>query len=381
MIFNTFSGWYYADSNNEYPIFDGSRCYIACPNGSFIRVECFWGAYDENNPYCFQNHNNGIFALIGLWNTEGPDAELPFNYYELERLRNAGIDLLYDSENIKYPLKLTSSTGKKYEELPPSKYSTLDAGNSELPMETLSRVYSSLSECYRKILAGDTKYEKCKTCYCHFLGLSGDCRNPDFKNVIIALHEEQRDLEQNFFIGVDDSPDSEKEIHRLELAPYEQPDWFFDCGISEYKRLFASPIPGIDSAVCDDTDDDHTVLIKEIDAIMQRAPSVISDLQTKFSQVASPTETLVQNMKLIHETQARYSDDMGDNEKEATYERLQSLIDACSKELSELIRTQRKDMLDSKFAQDMEKAKADLEEVKRKWNAFAMKAYGDGGIA
>lgn len=109
---------------------------------------------------------------------------------------------------------------------------------------------------------------------------------------------------------------------------------------------------------------------RECDSAMQRMPSTIADLQTKFSQVVSPTENLVQNMKLLRETAALYNSDMGDREKVQTYERLQILIGACSKEMSELMRVQRGDVLDFKFTQNLEKAKADLETVGRTWSAL-----------
>ena len=109
---------------------------------------------------------------------------------------------------------------------------------------------------------------------------------------------------------------------------------------------------------------------RDYDVAMQSIPSTIADLQTKFSQVVAPTENLVQNMRLLRETAAQYGADMGDREKVATYERLQSLIGACSKEMSELFRVQRGDVNDFKFTQNLEKAKADLETVGRTWSAL-----------
>lgn len=109
---------------------------------------------------------------------------------------------------------------------------------------------------------------------------------------------------------------------------------------------------------------------REYDAAMQRVPTTIADLQTKFKQVVEPTETLVQNMKLLRETASQYSSDMGDREKVQTYERLQQLISACSKEMSELMRIQRGEVNDFKFTQNLEKAKADLATVGRTWSAL-----------
>ena len=109
---------------------------------------------------------------------------------------------------------------------------------------------------------------------------------------------------------------------------------------------------------------------REYDAAMKGIPVTIADLQTKFNQVVSPTNTLVQNMRMLRETAAQYSADMGAKEKVSTYERLQTLIGACSKEMSELLRVQRGDVNDFKFTQDLEKAKADLATVGRTWSAL-----------
>lgn len=109
---------------------------------------------------------------------------------------------------------------------------------------------------------------------------------------------------------------------------------------------------------------------REYDTAMQRIPTTIADLSTKFKQVVEPTETLVQNMKLLRETASQYNSNMGDREKIQTYERLQQLIGLCSKEMSELMRVQRGDVNDFKFTQNLEKAKADLATVGRTWSAL-----------
>ena len=109
---------------------------------------------------------------------------------------------------------------------------------------------------------------------------------------------------------------------------------------------------------------------KEYDAAMQRIPSTISDLQTKLSQITEPTESLRRNWESLRETAAAYNSDMGDKEKVETYERLQQLIGACNKEMSELLRVQRGYVSDFKFDQNLEKAKADLATIGRTWSAL-----------
>lgn len=109
---------------------------------------------------------------------------------------------------------------------------------------------------------------------------------------------------------------------------------------------------------------------RQYDEIMQRIPRTIADLQTKYNQLVSPTETVTRNMNQLRELAAQYSSDMSDREKVQTYERLQQLIGACSKEMSELMRVQRGEVNDFKFIQNLEKAKADLATVGRTWSAL-----------
>lgn len=109
---------------------------------------------------------------------------------------------------------------------------------------------------------------------------------------------------------------------------------------------------------------------REYDAAMRTVNTTVSDLEAKYRQIAQPTETLAQNMRTLRETAAAYNSEMGNQEKVQTYEKMQQLIGACSKEMSELMRIQRSDVNDFKFTQNLEKAKADLETVGRTWSAL-----------
>lgn len=109
---------------------------------------------------------------------------------------------------------------------------------------------------------------------------------------------------------------------------------------------------------------------REYDAAMRQVPATIADLQTKFSQLVNPTESLKENMRQLRETAAQYSSDMGDREKVQTYERLSSLIRDCRREMSGLARVQNGDFGNFKFNQSLEKAKADLATIARTWSAF-----------
>lgn len=109
---------------------------------------------------------------------------------------------------------------------------------------------------------------------------------------------------------------------------------------------------------------------REYDVAMRQVPATIADLQTKFSQLVTPTESLKENMRQLRETASQYNSDMGDREKVQTYERLSGLIRDCRREMSELTRTQGGTLNDFKFTQSLEKAKADLATVARTWSAF-----------
>ena len=97
---------------------------------------------------------------------------------------------------------------------------------------------------------------------------------------------------------------------------------------------------------------------REYDAAMQRIPSTIADLQTKYNQLVQPTESVTRNMRQLRELASQYSSNMGDREKVQTYERLQQLIGACSKEMSELMRVQRGEVNDFRFTQSTGKGKS-----------------------
>lgn len=109
---------------------------------------------------------------------------------------------------------------------------------------------------------------------------------------------------------------------------------------------------------------------REIEQTMQRIPSTVKDLEVRFGQLVAPTDNLVHKMQMLRETEAAYHSAKTDTEKIAAYERLQFLIDECSKEISELNRVQRGDVLNFKFTENLEKAKADLAAIGRQWSAL-----------
>lgn len=109
---------------------------------------------------------------------------------------------------------------------------------------------------------------------------------------------------------------------------------------------------------------------REIDQTMQRIPSTVRDLEVRFGQLVVPTDNLIHKMQMLRESEAAYHSAKTDAEKIAAYERLHFLIGECSKEISELNRVQRGDVLNFKFTDSLEKAKADLATVGRQWSAL-----------
>lgn len=112
------------------------------------------------------------------------------------------------------------------------------------------------------------------------------------------------------------------------------------------------------------------VKAREIDEVMQRIPSTIADLQTKFYQLDNPTDNLVNKMRMLRDMQAEYGNSKSESEKVAIYQRLNKLVGECNTEMTALLRVQRGGVMDVKFTAGLDKAKADLADVARKWSAL-----------
>lgn len=115
---------------------------------------------------------------------------------------------------------------------------------------------------------------------------------------------------------------------------------------------------------------------READNSIKTLPGTLSDLEARFKQIISPTETLKKNMADLRSVAADYNKDSSNEKKIEIWNRTKDLIGECRREISELSRVQRSDVLDFKFTQDLEKAKADLDTVKRQWSAL----FSDNGL-
>lgn len=109
---------------------------------------------------------------------------------------------------------------------------------------------------------------------------------------------------------------------------------------------------------------------REVDEAMKHIPTTIASMQTRMNQLSLPTDSLVEQMQRLRDIAAEYSSDMGDQEKVSLYQKLETTLKGCSKEMSELARIQRSDISDSRFTSNLEKAKADLQVIKNQWSSL-----------
>lgn len=115
--------------------------------------------------------------------------------------------------------------------------------------------------------------------------------------------------------------------------------------------------------------------VREVEAVMQTIPTTVESLSAKFKQIDNPTESLKSNLESAKKLLNEYNSEMEsgmitDTEKVEKYERLQELISLCSKEMSALSKAQSGDLASTRFIENLEKAKADLETVERQWSAL-----------
>ena len=98
--------------------------------------------------------------------------------------------------------------------------------------------------------------------------------------------------------------------------------------------------------------------------------TTLSDMEGRFRQIVEPSQTLVANMEALRNAEAMFGKANTDQEKVAAYEKIRDLLSACKGEMTALGRVQRADLGEFKFAEDLAKAKADLNTVGRQWSAL-----------
>lgn len=108
----------------------------------------------------------------------------------------------------------------------------------------------------------------------------------------------------------------------------------------------------------------------KIDMAMESIPSAVEAIRARFSQLANPTQELVQRVAQLDADMRSVSDAKSDQDKIAAYKKLAETIKYCRTEITSLSVAQRKDILDVKFTSGLEKANADLATIARTWSAF-----------
>lgn len=212
-------------------------------------------------------------------------------------------------------------------------------------VKTFQEQLRGVNAIYTQIIGVENKISKTKTA---LVGLdpAADKEKIAALNAQLALYEQQRQALNN------------------QLAPY--------SAIIQYARQAeaAERVRLENEAKLKFSEAELADKAREIEQTMQRIPSTVKDLEVRFGQLVAPTDNLVQKMQLLRDAEAAYNSAKTNTEKIAAYERLQFLIGECGREISELNRVQRGDVLNFKFTENLEKAKADLAAVGRQWSAL-----------
>ena len=109
---------------------------------------------------------------------------------------------------------------------------------------------------------------------------------------------------------------------------------------------------------------------REIDEKMRGVPASVEALRASFNQLTAPTQTLVERMSMLDTLMANVTNASSEKMKIAAYKQLSDTISECKKEISALNRVQRVEVIDSRFNSNLQKAKADLETIRRTWSQF-----------
>lgn len=103
---------------------------------------------------------------------------------------------------------------------------------------------------------------------------------------------------------------------------------------------------------------------------MKPMSAVVQNIETRFKSLNNAPEELAQKVRSLKELMNAVSNAKNDSDKVAAYQKLKEAISGCNKEITQLIGVQNSDLRNFRFAEGLEKAKADLATVERQWSAL-----------
>lgn len=96
----------------------------------------------------------------------------------------------------------------------------------------------------------------------------------------------------------------------------------------------------------------------------------IDDINERFKQIKDPTAELQDKVKNLGSLMKQFDDTSEDQKKVEVFQKLLSAISGCNKEITRMLGLDKLDLLDDKFNTNLNKAKTDLETIRRQWSAF-----------
>ena len=111
--------------------------------------------------------------------------------------------------------------------------------------------------------------------------------------------------------------------------------------------------------------------VAEMNSAMETMPTSIRAVESQIQNLSNPTDTLKANLAEVKTLMDSWGKTTSDEEKIQIYSQLQERLGACKTELSALNKIQINGLRTEKLTSGLEKAKADLETVRRQWSAFA----------
>lgn len=109
---------------------------------------------------------------------------------------------------------------------------------------------------------------------------------------------------------------------------------------------------------------------KQISASMSTVGTTVDTVEAKFRALTNPTDELREKVANLRTLMAAIGNSGSNSEQVALFKQLNQEIAQCNKQITNLNGQSRLNIGDAVFAENLKKAKFDLEEVGRKWSAL-----------